>query len=86
MEAGLKAGKLLTSATSQAEHILTWRTQCRVRLFGANFLEILTTPEQRDKAVKEVVEVLEGVGRRQHDGAFTVNYIRLRFVAQKNLV
>ncbi|KAI0871704.1 S-adenosyl-L-methionine-dependent methyltransferase [Hypoxylon argillaceum] len=55
-----------------------------VRLFGANFLEILPTPEQRDTAVKEVVEVLEGVGRRQHDGAFTVNYVRLRFVAQKS--
>ncbi|KAI6094001.1 S-adenosyl-L-methionine-dependent methyltransferase [Hypoxylon rubiginosum] len=55
-----------------------------VRLFGANFLELLPTQDQRDAAVKEVVQVLEGVGRRQHDGAFTVNYIRLRFVAQKD--
>ncbi|KAI3326818.1 S-adenosyl-L-methionine-dependent methyltransferase [Xylariaceae sp. AK1471] len=57
-----------------------------VRLFGANFLEILPSQDQRDAAVKEIVEVLESVGRRQHDGAFTVNYIRLRFVAQKDLV
>ncbi|KAI0013830.1 S-adenosyl-L-methionine-dependent methyltransferase [Xylariaceae sp. FL0662B] len=55
-----------------------------VRLFGANFLELLPTEDQRDSAVKEVVQVLEGVGRRQHDAAFTVNYIRLRFVAQKD--
>ncbi|KAI1761212.1 S-adenosyl-L-methionine-dependent methyltransferase [Hypoxylon sp. FL1150] len=56
-----------------------------VRLFGANFLELLPTQEQKDAAVNEVVQVLEGVGRRQHDGAFTVNYIRLRFAARKDL-
>ncbi|KAI1080206.1 S-adenosyl-L-methionine-dependent methyltransferase [Whalleya microplaca] len=57
-----------------------------VRLFGANFLELLPAEAQRDAAVEEVVQVLEGVGRRQHDGAFTVNYVRLRFVAQKDPV
>ncbi|KAI1392348.1 S-adenosyl-L-methionine-dependent methyltransferase [Hypoxylon trugodes] len=55
-----------------------------VRLFGADFLSLLATEGQREVAVREVVQVLEGVGRRQHDGAFTVNYIRLRFVAQKS--
>lgn len=55
-----------------------------MRLFGADFLALLASDDQREAAVKEVVEVLEGVGRRQHDGAFTVNYIRLRFVAQKD--
>ncbi|KAI2637676.1 S-adenosyl-L-methionine-dependent methyltransferase [Hypomontagnella submonticulosa] len=54
-----------------------------VRLFGAEFLRLLSD-DQREAAVKEVVQVLEGVGRRQHDGAFTVNYVRLRFVAQKD--
>ncbi|EKG14428.1 Methyltransferase type 11 [Macrophomina phaseolina MS6] len=54
-----------------------------VRLFGAPFLDLLATDELRESAVAEVAEVLEGVGRRQHDGAFTINYIRLRFVAQK---
>ncbi|KAI2627562.1 S-adenosyl-L-methionine-dependent methyltransferase [Hypoxylon sp. NC1633] len=57
-----------------------------VRLFGADFLALLSTQSQRDAAVEEIVQVLEGVGRRQHDGAFTVNYIRLRFVAQKDAV
>ncbi|KAF4765270.1 hypothetical protein HAV15_003466 [Penicillium sp. str.  len=28
------------------------------------------------------LDVLETVGRQQHDGSFTVNYIRVRFVAQ----
>lgn len=54
-----------------------------VRLFGAPFLDLLATEELRESAVGEVAQVLEGVGRRQHDGAFTINYIRLRFVAQK---
>lgn len=44
---------------------------------------MLATDELRESAVDEVAEVLEGVGRRQHDGAFTINYIRLRFIAQK---
>lgn len=56
---------------------------CRVRQFGASFFDLLGTDELRDAAVTEVSEVLEGVGRRQHDGAFVINYIRLRFVVQK---
>ncbi|KAB8224752.1 hypothetical protein BDV33DRAFT_199424 [Aspergillus novoparasiticus] len=54
-----------------------------IRLFGEPFLELLPTTEARDAAVKHAVDVLEAVGRHQHDGSFTVNYIRLRFVAQK---
>ncbi|OXV05565.1 hypothetical protein Egran_06667 [Elaphomyces granulatus] len=54
-----------------------------VQLFGANFLEELKSDSEREEAVKNVVEALEGVGRRQHDGGFSINYIRLRFEAQK---
>jgi hypothetical protein len=56
---------------------------CRIKLFGANFLDELKSDAARDKAVNNVVEALEGVGRRQHDDAFTVNYVRLRFIARK---
>lgn len=55
----------------------------RIQLFGANFLDELKSDPEREDAVTNVVEALEGVGRRQHDGAFTVNYVRLRFIAQK---
>ncbi|KAJ6001184.1 S-adenosyl-L-methionine-dependent methyltransferase [Penicillium waksmanii] len=54
-----------------------------IRLFGEPFLELLPTTQARDAAIKHAVDVLEAVGRQQHDGSFTVNYIRLRFVAQK---
>ncbi|OGM43897.1 methyltransferase [Aspergillus bombycis] len=54
-----------------------------IRLFCEPFLQVLPTVEARNAAVKHAVDVLEGVGRHQHDGSFTVNYIRLRFVAQK---
>lgn len=55
----------------------------RIRLFCEPFLQVLPTVEARNAAVKHAVDILEGVGRHQHDGSFTVNYIRLRFVAQK---
>ena len=55
----------------------------RIRLFGKTFLKLLQTTEARDAAVKHAVDVLVAVGRQQHDGSYTVNYIRLRFVAQK---
>lgn len=57
----------------------------RIKLFGENFLEKLPTAETREAAVDHAVSVLEAVGRQQHNGSFTVNYIRLRFVAQKPL-
>ncbi|KAA8893015.1 S-adenosyl-L-methionine-dependent methyltransferase [Sphaerosporella brunnea] len=52
-----------------------------VRLFAAEMLKVLPQGE-REGAVREVEEVLEGVGRRG-DGGLWVNYIRLRFVARK---
>lgn len=80
MPEGLRAGK----ATPENLVLgLTADFLIRVRLFGAPFLDVLATEELRESAVAEVAEVLEGVGRHQHDGAFTINYIRLRFVAQK---
>ena len=54
----------------------------RVRLFGAKFLDELPS-DNREDAITSIVNVLEGVGRRQHDNAFTINYIRLRFEAKK---
>lgn len=53
-----------------------------VRLFGAKFLDELPSDNRKD-AITSIVNVLEGVGRRQHDNAFTINYIRLRFEAKK---
>ena len=58
-------------------------TFIRIKLFGANFREVLGSDEEWNDAVANIAEALEGVGRRQHDQAFVVNYIRLRFVAQK---
>jgi trans-aconitate methyltransferase len=52
-----------------------------VRLFGAKFLEAVKE-EEREAVVKEVCDVLEGVGRRA-DGKFVLGYIRLRFVGVK---
>ncbi|KAB8229178.1 uncharacterized protein BDW43DRAFT_315162 [Aspergillus alliaceus] len=54
-----------------------------IRPFEKPFLQILPTVEARDAAVKHTIDVLEADGRHQHDRSFTVNYIRLRFVAQK---
>ena len=54
-----------------------------MKLFGANFKETLNSDKEWEDAVHNIVEALEGVGRRQHDQAFTVNYVRLRFVAKK---
>jgi hypothetical protein len=55
----------------------------RIKLFGANFREVLGSDQEWEEAVDDVVAALESVGRQQHNGAFTVNYVRLRFVAQK---
>lgn len=52
-----------------------------VRLFGEGFLEAVGV-EEREGVVREVVDVLEGVGRME-DGGFEVNYVRLRFVARR---
>ncbi|RPB10192.1 S-adenosyl-L-methionine-dependent methyltransferase [Morchella conica CCBAS932] len=52
-----------------------------VRLFGDSFLKAVGEGE-REGVVREVVQVLEGVGRRE-EGAMAVNYVRLRFVARR---
>ena len=53
----------------------------RIKLFGAQFLKELKEHEIED-AVANIAAALEAVCRRQ-DGAFTLNYIRLRFIAQR---
>lgn len=53
-----------------------------VRLFAADMLRCLENEDDKDAAVKEIEEVLEGVGRRAGGGMW-LNYIRLRFVARK---
>jgi hypothetical protein len=63
--------------------INTISSDLRIKLFGANFLDELKSDLDREDAVTSIVDALEGVGRRQHDSGFAINYIRLRFVAQK---
>lgn len=53
----------------------------RILLFDEPFLGLLQTTETCEHP-SHVADILETVGR-QHDGFFTVNYIRLRFVVQK---
>jgi len=52
-----------------------------VRLFAAEMLKCLPE-DQWDGAVKEIEDVMEGVGRRS-DGGMWANYVRLRFVARR---
>ncbi len=54
-----------------------------VRLMGANFLEKLSTKGRREKAVREVCEVLESVITREEDDSMWLGYNRLRVVAKK---
>jgi hypothetical protein len=50
----------------------------RLRLFGGNFLDEIPI-NKRGRYYKR----RKSVSRRQHDGGFTVNYIRLLFEAEK---
>ena len=52
-----------------------------VKLFGASFLEMVGE-EQRDAVVDEVIEIVEGVGRKR-GGGLKANYIRWRILARK---
>lgn len=52
-----------------------------VRLFASTMLACLPAAD-REAAVEEVAEALEGVGRRE-DGGMWVNYVRVRFVARR---
>lgn len=54
-----------------------------VRLFGARFLELLDGGEERERAVREVCEILEDVLKRDEDGSLWLGYVRLRGVARK---
>jgi trans-aconitate methyltransferase len=53
-----------------------------IRLFGDPYLSLLKTDKEKEEVIQECAEVLEHVGRRQ-DGAFILDYIRIRYVARK---
>ncbi|KAH9826219.1 Protein-L-isoaspartate(D-aspartate) O-methyltransferase (PCMT), partial [Teratosphaeria destructans] len=53
-----------------------------VRLMGARFLEAVEV-EAREAVVREVLEVVEHVVRREEDGSRWLGYVRLRVVARK---
>ena len=55
----------------------------RIKLFGAEFRKVVASDNEWESVVNDAAQALEAVGRRQHDGAFIINYIRLRFEAQK---
>ena len=55
----------------------------RIKLFGDPYRNVLKTEDEWESAIDNIVQALEGAGRRSHDGAFCVNYVRLRFVARK---
>lgn len=57
-----------------------------VRLFGNAFLELVHEGE-REGVVREVMSVLESIGRvGGGDGAFTINYVRCRILARRRRV
>lgn len=53
------------------------------RLMGAQILEVLPDEEKREKAVKEVCEVLETICTHEEDGSMWLGYVRLRVLARK---
>ncbi|KAI1459927.1 S-adenosyl-L-methionine-dependent methyltransferase [Annulohypoxylon moriforme] len=53
-----------------------------VRLFGAPFFEAIEEGEEREKCIKEAVDVLEVVCRNP-SGGFHLGYVRLRVLARK---
>ena len=54
-----------------------------VRLFGAPFLEVLRTDEEREAAVRETCDVLKTVVSHEEDGSIWLGYVRLRVLAMK---
>lgn len=54
-----------------------------VRLFGASFLDVLQTIEERESAVREICDVLNPVVSREEDGSMWLGYVRLRMIATK---
>jgi len=57
-----------------------------VKLFGNAFLELVHEGE-REGVVREVMSVLESIGRvgGHRDGLFTINYIRCRILARSGV-
>ena len=54
-----------------------------VRLMGAQFLEVLPEPTNREAAVREVCDVLKTVVTREEDGSMWLGYVRLKVLARK---
>lgn len=54
-----------------------------LRLFGAPFLDVLRTNEERDSAVREICDVLNTVVSHEEDGSVWLGYVRLRMIAVK---
>ena len=54
-----------------------------VRLMGGQMIRTLQDREKEEAVVKEVLEVLETVVRREEDGSQWLGYVRLRGVATK---
>ncbi|CAF9933356.1 MAG: hypothetical protein HETSPECPRED_008622 [Heterodermia speciosa] len=53
------------------------------RLMGAQILDTLPSPEQREAAVREVCDVLKTILTHEEDGNMWLGYVRLRFHARK---
>ena len=53
------------------------------RLMGAQILDVLPSPEQREAAVREVCDVLKTILTHEEDGSMWLGYVRLRFHARK---
>jgi trans-aconitate methyltransferase len=53
-----------------------------IRLMGRQFFEVLEDEEEKEKCIKEVVEVLEEVCAKPGDG-WMFSYVRLRVLARK---
>ena len=74
MEVEYRPTKLTTEASGGLEG---W-----VRLMGAKFLEVVDEGKKQ-RAVREVCDVLESVLRREEDGSMWLGYVRLRVLARK---
>lgn len=56
-----------------------------VRLMGAQFLDVLDTPEKKEEAVREVCTVLESVLKHEENESVWLGYVRLKVVARKSI-
>ena len=59
-----------------------------VKLFGRQFLDKLLEEgalgeDGEDGVVREILDAVEGAGRRVEDGGFVLGYVRLRVRARK---